>query len=300
MDSSRTPDHAPNLLAGLAIFLWSFLAYFGARFAHLPSLAVVGAALCISGGISLARCREWRVSPATLAVGIGGIFGYHWLYFLAFGRAPAIEVNLINYLWPLLIVLLSPLILPGFKLHARHLVGALMGLFGAFLIIGGGRLQLDIRHLSGYLLAAGAATIWALYSLLTRRLPPFPNGAVGAFCLYSGILALAAFAVSGAPLDLESLSGADWLALIGMGLGPMGLAFFAWDAALKRGDPRMIGSLAYLTPLLSTLNLAVLGDRQLTITTAAAMALIVGGAVIGTFTPMRRPNHRTGSGASTL
>lgn len=290
MGSKRFPNSASNLFAGIAILLWSFLAYFGVRFSEFPALAVVGIALCISGVAGLVRIRDWRVPATTLAVGVGGIFGYHWLYFLAFGRAPAVEVNLINYLWPLLIVLLSPLVLPGFRLTGRHILGACMGLGGAFLIISGGRLGLEVEYLSGYLLAAGAAFIWALYSLLTKRLPPFPNGAVGAFCLCSGILALAAFALSGSTFSPASLTGADRLALLMMGLGPMGLAFFAWDAALKRGDPRVIGSLAYLTPLLSTLVLAAFSGRRLSPTTAIAMVLIVGGAVVGSFTPASRLN----------
>jgi drug/metabolite transporter (DMT)-like permease len=275
------------LLAVAAIVLWSFLAAFGARFDHVPPLLVLGITFCISGVISglLAarqRWRAWRIPLKTLAVGVGGIFGYHFLYFSAFQRAPAVEVNLINYLWPLLIVMLSPLFLPGYRLGLGHVIGAMMGLAGAFLIIGGGRLGLDPAYLGGYLLAASDALVWAVYSLLTKRLPPFSSEAVGAFCLASGLLALGAYAAGGAPFPLATLSAGDWVALLFAGVGPMGLAFFAWDAALKRGDPRVIGALSYLTPLLSTLNLALFTGSRLTSTTAVAMALIVGGAAIGT------------------
>jgi drug/metabolite transporter (DMT)-like permease len=61
----------------------------------------------------------------------------------------------------------------------------------------------------------------------------------------------------------------------------MGAAFFTWDAALKRGDPRIIGSLAYITPLTSTLVLVLMGGRRLTWVSGMAMLLIVTGAVIG-------------------
>lgn len=278
---------AATLLALTTIFLWSFLAYLGARVNHLPPFLVVGIALCVSGLIGMIRIRQWSVPLATFLVGIGGIFGYHFLYFSAFKYAPPVETNLMNYLWPLLIVLLSPLFLPGYALRPHHILGAAVGLAGAGLILTGGQLSLDMANLKGYLLAAGAALTWASYSLMTKRLRPFPTAAVGGFCLASGILALAAYWL-GNPQTV-ALTRVDWISLILLGAGPMGAAFFTWDAALKRGDPRVIGSLAYLTPLTSTLVLILLGGRSLTWVSAVAMCLIVSGAVIGSLDLFRPP-----------
>ena len=225
--------------------------------------------------------RSWRVSLKVLAAGIFGLFGYHFLYFSAFQFAPPIETNLINYLWPLLIVLLSPLFLTSFKLKPTHILGALLGLAGAALIISGGTLSLDMEYIRGYLLATGAAIVWASYSLLTKRLQPFPTSAVGAFCLISGLLAMAVVFSTAPTQPLNSLTSNDWLFLILLGLGPMGIAFFTWDAALKRGDPRVIGSLAYLIPMTSTLVLVVFGGYNLTWISMIAMMLIVAGMFIG-------------------
>lgn len=277
-----------TLLALGTILMWSFLAFLGARLSHLPPLLVVAIALCVSGLVGGLRYREWRLPPLTLVVGITGIFGYHFLYFAALKNAPAVEASLMNYLWPLLIVLLSPLILVGYKLRPYHLFGALSGLAGAGLIISGGKLNLDLANLPGYLLAVGAAFTWACYSLLTKRLPHFPTSAVGAFCLTSGLLALGAYWLSTGKASIPTLLPADWLSLILLGAGPMGAAFFTWDAALKRGDPRIIGSLAYLTPLTSTWVLVVFGGQRLTWVTAVAMLLIVGGAVSGSFDLWKR------------
>lgn len=276
------------LLALGAIGLWSFLAFLGAQLSHLPPFLLVGIALCVCGLISAVRLRSWRVPWKTFIVGVGGIFGYHFLYFSAFQRAPAVEANLINYLWPLLIVLLSPLFLPGYALRLYHLAGAAVGLLGAGLIVTGGRLQLDLAHLDGYLLAAGAAFAWSSYSLLTKRLPPFPTGAVGGFCFFSGLFSLGVYWLS-VPWPFETALGfQDWVYLFLLGAGPMGAAFFVWDAALKRGDPRIIGSLAYLTPLTSTLVLVFLGRKPFTAVAALAMVLIVAGALIGSWDLFRR------------
>ena len=272
-----------TLLALTTILLWSFLALLGARLNHLPPFLVVAIALTISGLLSSFNFRSWRVPWITLAVGIGGIFGYHFLYFSSFKYAPAVEANLINYLWPLLIVMLSPLYLHGYELRPHHLIGAAVGLMGAGLIITGGHLSLDIANMKGYLLAAGAALTWASYSLLTKRLPSFPTGAVGAFCLSSGLLAFGAFWLTSSGIKPVHLTRSDWIALFLLGAGPMGAAFFTWDAALKRGDPRIIGSLAYLTPMTSTLVLVLLGGYTMTWVSTLAMVLIVSGAVIGSW-----------------
>lgn len=277
---------ASILLALLTILVWSSLAILNSRVNALPPLFAVGVALCVGGLVGLVKVREWRVPVRTFAVGVGGIFGYHALLFAAFRAAPSVEVNLINYLWPLLIVLLSPAFLTGFRLGPRHVAGALLGLSGAALIVSGGRFGLDLAYLPGYLLAAAAAFAWACYSLLTKRLPPFPTGAVGGFCLASGILSLGLYFLGGlgrsaALARAPVLAPLDWLFLILLGLGPMGGAFYAWDASLKRGDPRAIGALSYLTPLLSTLNLVLLGGKKLSALAMAAMSLIVAGAIVG-------------------
>jgi drug/metabolite transporter (DMT)-like permease len=274
-------------LAVFTIFLWSFLAYLGASLNHLPSLLVVAIALTVSGLFSSFRIQSWKVPVKTLLVGIGGLFGYHFLYFSAYKFAPAVETNLINYLWPLLIVLLSPLFLKDHRLRMYHLAGALLGLSGAALIITDGKILLDFAFFKGYALAAGAALVWASYSLMTKKLPPFPTGAVGVFCLASGLLAFGAFWLTTSPGEPVQLEISDWIGLLLLGLGPMGAAFFTWDAALKRGDPRIIGSLAYLTPMTSTLVLVLIGGYRITWVTAAAMILIVSGAALGSFDLLR-------------
>lgn len=276
---------SPTLLALTAVGLWSTLAIGGVLLSHLPPFLLLGITLSISGLSVLALRDAWKATPLVLLVGVGGIFGYHFFYFRAFALAPAVEVNLINYLWPLLIVLFSPLFLPGYRLSARHILGAALGMSGAFLIVSGGRLSLQNQYLQGYLLALGAALVWAVYSLLTKRLPRFPTGTVSLFCAISGILSLVVhFSLFHQPGNPPLIQGGEWLLLVWMGIGPMGAAFFAWDAALKCGDPRVIGALAYLTPLLSTLNLLVFAGQQLTSLGVLAMGLIIAGSWISSQT----------------
>lgn len=281
---------AAVVLSLISILIWSTLAVLGSRMGHLPPFLSVGIALVVGGLVGLVRVRDWRVPLGTLAIGIGGIFGYHALLFAAFRFAPAVEVNLLQYLWPLLIVVLSPVYLRGCRLTVHHVAGSLLGLAGAALVLSGGQLTLQTVNLPGYMLALGAALTWSSYSLLTKRVRPFPTGAVGGFCLASGLLSLALFALDTAAtgVPMPTLTGKDWAFLILLGLGPMGAAFYTWDAALKRGDSRVIGALAYLTPLLSTLNLVLWGGRRLSAVSLGAMVLIVLGAVMGSLDLFRR------------
>ena len=261
-----------------AILLWSLLAALAMQLTQMPPFLLVGCALLIGSLCSIHRLSQWRVPLPTLLLGVYGLFGFHFCLFLALRQAPPVEANLINYLWPLLIVLLAPLFLSGYALRPRHVAAAALGFAGALLIVSGGKVDFSQKFALGYLLATMSAFIWASYSLLTKRVKPFPNAALGLFCLVAGALSLLMhFALE----PSYAFSGRDVPILLLLGFGPMGAAFFLWDAALKNGDPRIIGSLAYLTPMLSTLVLIATGQGKFTPTVGIAMALIIGGAALG-------------------
>jgi drug/metabolite transporter (DMT)-like permease len=192
-------------------------------------------------------------------------------------HAPAVEVSLIAYLWPLLIVVLAAF-LPHERLGWWHVTGAASGLAGTVVLVtGGGALGFRTENALGYALALGCAFTWSSYSVLSRRLAAVPTDAVGGFCLATALLAL------GAHLALETWvqpSVAEWLSIAALGVGPVGLAFFAWDHGMKRGNIRVLGALSYATPLLSTLLLVVFGRGALTEAVAGAALLIVGGAAL--------------------
>jgi drug/metabolite transporter (DMT)-like permease len=211
------------------------------------------------------------------ALGIYGLFGYHALYFLALKTAPAIEANLLNYLWPLLIVLFSSL-LPGERLRWFHLAGALLGLAGAVILtLGGGAVALSWEYALGYGAALGCAVVWSSYSVLSRRFGNVPSDSVGGFCAATAILGFVAHALFETMLWPQ---GWQWAAVVALGLGPVGLAFYLWDHGMKRGDIRALGALSYATPLLSTVLLILFGAGALTWPVLAAAVLIVGGALL--------------------
>jgi drug/metabolite transporter (DMT)-like permease len=272
-----------DLLALGAIVLWASLATLATLLGDIPPFLLTGIGLIIGSLISIPlsgfRLSAWKIPPQTLLVGVYGLFGYHLMLFIALQSAPAVEANLVNYLWPLLIVVLSPLFTKSLKLGTRAVLAAILGFVGAALAItSSGSTSADAGFELGYLFALAAAVIWATYSLLTTKLQAFPTSAIGLFGLVSGLLAIAAHFVLEEPAVISS---SDWVLLVILGLGPLGGAFYFWDAALKIGDPRRIGLLAFLTPLLSTTLLLVVSGRELSVQLLAATALIVGGAMLG-------------------
>ena len=280
----------PTLLGLVAILLWGLLALFTTATAGIPPFQVTAITFAIGGAIGLAivawqgRLALLRQPPLAMALGIGGLFGYHALYFAALKLAPPAEASLVAYLWPLLIVIFSGL-LPGEHLSPRHVLGALIGFAGVGVLAAGrGVAGFEASHLPGYLLAAGCAVVWAAYSVLSRRMASVPTEAVAGSCLITALLAALchlAFETTVSP------DASGWLALIGLGLGPVGLAFFVWDIGMKRGDIRLLGVASYAAPVISTLALVLTGAAAATWALALACLLIVAGAVTASL-PTRR------------
>jgi drug/metabolite transporter (DMT)-like permease len=272
-----------NLLALGAIVLWASLAALGVALSHVPPFLLTGLSLLVGSAIALPLSRfdwrQWRVPMSALALGVYGLFGFHFLLFIALRHAPPVQANLINYLWPLGIVVMAPLFLPGVSLARRHVLAALLGFAGAALAILGRGGSAEVVWAWGYIPAAASAFIWASYSLLTKRVRAFPTAAIGSFALVSGGLSLLCHALLEPAV---ALSGRDWMLIALLGLGPLGGAFFLWDAALKRGDARQIGVLSFLTPLLSTLTLLVVRGETPSLSVAIAAAMIIGAAVLAT------------------
>jgi len=219
-------------------------------------------------------------------LGIYGLFGYHFAYFMALRNAPPVEAGLIAYLWPLLIVLMAAL-LPGERLGGRQLLGALAGFGGAALLVTRGQgLTFDSQYALGYGFALACAIIWSSYSVLSRRAAAVPTTAVTGYCAATAVLALAChllFETTVWPV------GGQWAAVVALGLGPVGAAFYTWDHGVKRGNIQTLGVLAYGAPLLSTILLVALGLAEPSWVLVAACGLVVGGAAVAQAQPRKIP-----------
>jgi drug/metabolite transporter (DMT)-like permease len=271
-----------TLIGFSAVLLWSLLAFLTAASGAMPAFQLTAITFAI-GGLSLLVIRPgaWKAMRQPLPVwllGVGGLFGYHFCYFFALRNAPPVEAGLINYLWPLLIVVFSAL-LPGEKLKWQHIAGCALALTGAVLVVTRGQgFGFDPQYALGYGAALIAALAWSSYSVLSRRFAEVPSDAIAGFCLVTAVLA----AICHLLLE-QTVWPADawqWAAVIGLGLGPVGLAFYVWDIGVKRGDIQVLGAASYSAPLLSTLILILTGYAQYSHVILIACLLITLGAIV--------------------
>ncbi len=267
-----------------AVIMWALLALFTAASGEVPPFLLSGLTFTIGTLVGLAMRiaapprERVNIPPIVWLVGIGGLFGYHFFYFTALRNAPAVEASLIAYLWPLLIVLGSAL-MPGERLGWHHVAGALMGLAGTFLIVtNGGNLAFDATYAFGYAMAAICAVFWAGYSLLSRRFAAVPTSMVTWFCLATALLSFACHAALEETVWPQGTG--QWLAVLGLGLMPVGAAFYTWDHGVKHGNIQVLGAASYAAPLLSTLVLIAAGAAAATTHILAACLLITAGAAL--------------------
>lgn len=280
--SIRSEQVKATAIGGVAILLWSTLALLAAATRGIPpfeTLAISFGVACLVGIAVLAlsgRLGRLRQTPLAWAMGFAGLFTAHALYFIAIDNAPPAQAGLIAYLWPLLIVLFAAL-LPGGTLRARHLTGAGMGLAGTVLIVLGGNGLAGHGTVLGYACALGEAFVWSGYSVANRTISLVPSELIAGVC---GAVSVAALIVHLATEASVMPRPIQWAALVALGIGPVGIAFYFWDHATKHGDLALLGTLSYAAPLLSTALLIAVGWAQFTLPLIAAAALIVGGAAV--------------------
>ncbi|KQX55514.1 MULTISPECIES: aromatic amino acid exporter YddG [unclassified Ensifer] len=273
-----------TLIGFSAILMWSLLALFTAASGKMPPFQLSAICFLIGSlpGLAVLVAKPERLAllkqPAKVWItGIAGLFGYHFLYFTALRNAPAVEAGLIAYLWPLLIVVGSAL-LPGERLRWYHIAGALAGLVGTILIVARNGVAFDDAYLIGYGAAFLCAFTWSVYSLITRRFEAVSTDVVTGFCLATSILSFVCH------LALETTvwpaTTFEWLAVAGLGLLPVGAAFYAWDFGVKNGDIQLLGVSSYAAPVLSTLILILFGFAEPSWRIALACLFVTGGAVL--------------------
>jgi drug/metabolite transporter (DMT)-like permease len=273
-----------TLIGFSAVLMWSLLTVLTAASGTMPAFQLAAITFAIGGSVGLLRflwrpaaLKTLRQRPEVWAFGVSGLFGYHALYFMALRLSPPAEAQLLNYFWPLLIVLFSAL-LPDQRLKSHHVVGTLLGVIGTVVLFAGrGGVALTTDFIPGYAAAFVAAFVWATYSVVSRRFAAVPTGAVTGFCLATAALAAISHLLFESTVWPATLG--QWLAVLALGIGPVGAAFYAWDVGVKHGDIRVLGAASYAAPILSTAFLVVAGFAEPSASLALAAILIAGGGL---------------------
>ena len=274
-------------IGAISIFLWGTLALFTTLTqGQIPPFQMMAMTFGVAFLLMALRwlyqghtgLRHLHQPALAWLLGVGGYFGYHFCYFLAMQKAPAVEVSLLAYLWPLLIVLFAAL-LPKEQLRQQHIIGAIMALGGCWLLLTTeGGTDFNPEFIPGYLLALSCALIWSSYSVASRLVQAVPTDAVGWFCLVTALLAAICHILWEA--TVWHLATQQWIGVIALGLGPVGIAFFTWDYGIKHGNLQLLGVLAYAAPLISVVLLIGSGEGQPSWHLLLACLAIVGGSLV--------------------
>ena len=260
-----------TVLGLCAIVLWSTTIALGRRTAEALGPLTAGAATYLAGGVlllfldRLRKCPKHRthLPPYRRLLTCGALFvmysvGVYAALGLAVDRTQAIEVGLINYLWPTLTLLFS-LVLLRHRAKFGFLPGTALALSGIFLVLmhgaglSWGNIVSDVakNNMIPFGLAFTAAVCWALYSNLTRRWagPDTEKGTAPLFIPVTGVVMLvlrvffqeqSVFSVR-VGIELTVLAGAT------------AFGYLFWETAMQRGDVVLVVAFSYFTPLLSTL-----------------------------------------------
>jgi len=266
----------------IAIFMWGGLALLGVSTANIPAFQLLFVCFSISALLMFLKrliTKEPLLTKPSLTVkqwlvGITGLFGFHFCYFIALKQAPAIEVSLISYTWPMLFAIF----IANKSSVLRTLIGGLIGFIGiCFIILGGVGVSFNQEHAVGYALAACCALIWSTYSWFQSGSDSHVDD-IGWLSIAVAMLSLFVH------FQLES---SDWyfsnmqiIGIILLGIGPVGGAFYLWDLGVKKGNKKLLASFSYCTPLISAIVLSLAGRNPWSANILIALLLILLGGLI--------------------
>lgn len=291
--SSNISVRAATIVGFAAILLWALLGPLTKASGDVPPLQLMAMSFGVAFLIFIIR---WRMKGLTMAsqfsmplavwlLGLVGYCGNLLLYFYAMRRAPAEQVNLINYIWPMLMILFSAA-LPGERLRWWHLVGAVIGVIGLLALFWtGDGIDIQSRYVPAYVSVFFSAAIWAAFSVTMRRVKKVPTEAFGAFAAGTALLAL----VSHLAVEQTAwpATPGQWMAVAGLSVGPICLAYIAWNIGIRHGQVRLLAAGSFFIPILSTLTMVLMGQANLSINLAVACVLVVAGAVVASLDMFR-------------
>ncbi|MFN3234175.1 MAG: DMT family transporter [Gammaproteobacteria bacterium] len=277
--------NAATAIGCLGLVMWAFSALLTTIVRELPIFEILSIVFTISVSITAFKLtikKEWHKlkQPVLLwIIGVIGVYGNDVLYISAFKHAPSVQADLINYLWPILVILFAGC-LPKEKFTIKHIVAGLLGFAGVYILIthGKGLAGFKMQYLWGYVLALLDAIVWALYTLVARHYNKKPVEMMGVYCGIGGLISF----MLHMHMETTALPSIDqWVALIIMGFTTQGLAYFFWDYGVKGGNFKLLSVLSYGTPIASVALLVLFGVTKNSGNLMIACLLVTLSGVLG-------------------
>lgn len=212
----------------------------------------------------------------------------------------AIEVGMVNYLWPTF-TLIAAILFNRQRANVLVVPGFCLSIVGICWVLGGEH-GLDIAEMSAnvlanplsYGLAFSGAVIWAAYCVVTAKYAEGKNGVTFFFMLVAATLWIKCLAAGGGEMHL-SLSGVVYLVLAACA---MGFGYAAWNVGILGGNVTVLAGASYFIPVLSSALSAALLHAPLTYGFWQGAAMVCGGSILCWIATRSRSAKTTSAGAA--
>ncbi len=269
-----------------ALLVWSLYAVLVSELLNnLPVFEILFLMFAINFIVMATRLtfkKQWAVikqQPTFIwLIGILGVCGTDMAYISAVKYAPPAHVDFIDYLWPFLVIIFTSF-LPRERFTMQHMIGGFLGLMGVFLLLTGGNGWMGFKgyYVPGYLFALAAAVIWSSYTVFSAWYQKMPIEMIGLFCGVGALFSLGLH-VYYETFVLPSLF--ETLLVFVLGLSS-GFAYLFWIHGTQKGDVKLLGILAYFTPVISMSLLVFFDKEPMSIALVLACVMVVTGVVVG-------------------
>ncbi|MBR6536643.1 MAG: DMT family transporter [Lachnospiraceae bacterium] len=210
-------------------------------------------------------------------LGFLGLFLYSGLYYYGIGELSSQEACILNYLWPMMIVLFSCLILKE-RVTVLKCVAMVCSFLGIVILSLGKSETTGGNNTAGMVACIVAAACYGLFSVLNKKKDYDQNITMMVIWL---TVAVCAFAVGPFLEDWVPVRGMQWIGIIWLGVMTDAVAYLLWALALKGAeDTAKIANLAYLTPFLSVVCSALVLKEKIKLQALVALVLIIGGILL--------------------
>jgi len=254
-------------------------------FSSFIAVLVLFMVLLLNGKVGLLRKLRKKDLLSSAFLGLLNPFLYYVVLLKAYELLPAQEAGTLNYIWPLVLVLLSIPMLRQ-KITVWSILAIFVSFFGILLISTHGKvLSFHFSSPLGVLLALGSAIFWALYWIFSMKdhreesTKLFLNFCFGFTYIFITIVILRLVG-----LNWNRFPILPWQGIAGsvyLGIFEMGITFFLWMMALKLSSTTAkVSNLIYLSPFVSLILIHFVVGEVILISTIAGLAFIVGGIIM--------------------
>lgn len=209
--------------------------------------------------------------------GFFGIFLYYLLTFASLSLIPAQESSIVNYLWPIMVLILATLILKE-RMSIKKILAIIISFVGVWVVVSKGNLfNLNFSNSYGVLFAFLGAISYGLFSVLGKKQNYEKITSMFFYYLFSFILILII-----APFftNIKFPTLMEFMGLLWLGIFTSGIAYVLWFLALKYGETTKMSNLIYLTPFVSLIYIYLLTGEKILYSSIIGLIIVILGIIL--------------------